>query len=71
MGLLQEHAPAGPQDDHLLMLRGPLHDMVCLRKPHSSLGTSSIHDFRLHPCTHPLYHITSTVYLLTPRRIQA
>ncbi len=29
MGLLREHAPVCPQDDHLLMLRGPLQDLVC------------------------------------------
>ena len=28
MGLLREHAPKGPQDDHLLMLQGPVRDMV-------------------------------------------
>ncbi|DBA96608.1 TPA: hypothetical protein ACH3X1_015470 [Trebouxia sp. C0004] len=27
MGLLREHAPACPQDDHLLMLQGPLQDL--------------------------------------------
>lgn len=29
MGLLREHAPDCPQDDHLLMLQGPLQDLVC------------------------------------------
>ncbi len=29
MGLLREHAPVCPQDNHLLMLRGPVQDLVC------------------------------------------
>ncbi len=29
MGLLREHAPVSPQDDHLLMLQGRLQDLVC------------------------------------------
>lgn len=29
MGLLREYAPVCPQDNHLLMLQGPLHDLVC------------------------------------------
>lgn len=28
MGLLREHAPKCPEDDHLLMLQGPQRDMV-------------------------------------------
>lgn len=33
MGLLQKHAPKEPGEDHLLMLQGPLQDMVCCLHP--------------------------------------
>ena len=47
MGLLRQHAPSRQQPDHLLMLRGPIQDLV--RSPVCLIYT--LHAFKSIPCS--------------------